>query len=151
MAYSVGCSVASTSSGGWNLALADVDAVMGSRTSRSREADVMELESYFDFLAPDDIRVKGTRIGIETILYEYIHRSQSAEVIAARYPSLTLEQVYATITYYLRYRPAVHAYLEDWLEHGRQVREAQERNLPPVVVRVRALAAQRQRAETPAP
>ena len=111
----------------------------------------MELESYFDFLAPDDIRVKGTRIGIETILYEYIHRSQSPEVIAARYPSLTLEQVYATITYYLRYRPAVHAYLEDWLEHGRQVREAQGRNLPPVVVRVRALAAQRQRAETPAP
>jgi hypothetical protein len=28
----------------------------------------MELESYFDFLAPGDIRVKGTRIGIETIL-----------------------------------------------------------------------------------
>ena len=111
----------------------------------------MELESYFDFLAPDDIRVKGTRIGIETILYEYIHRSQSPEAIAARYPSLTLEQVYATITYYLRNRPAVHAYLEDWLEHGRQVRDAQERNLPPVVVRVRALAAQRQRAETPAP
>jgi uncharacterized protein (DUF433 family) len=111
----------------------------------------MELESYFDFLAPDDIRVKGTRLGIETILYEYIHRSQSAEVIAARYLSLTLEQVHATITYYLRYRPAVHAYLEDWLERGRQVREAQERNLPPVVVRVRALAAQRQRAETPAP
>jgi hypothetical protein len=75
MAYSVGCSVASTSSGGWNLALADVDAVMGSGTSRSREAEVMELESYLDFLAPDDIRVKGTRIGIETILYEYIHRS----------------------------------------------------------------------------
>jgi hypothetical protein len=33
----------------------------------------MELESYFDFLAPDDIRIKGTRIGIETVLYEYIH------------------------------------------------------------------------------
>ena len=48
LAYSVGCSVASTSSGGWNLALADVDAVMGSGTSRSREADVMELESYFE-------------------------------------------------------------------------------------------------------
>ena len=61
----------------------------------------MELESYFDFLAQDDIRVKGTRIGIETILYDYIHRGQSPEAIAACYPSLTLEQVYATITYYL--------------------------------------------------
>jgi len=27
----------------------------------------MELESYFDFLREDDIRLKGTRIGIETI------------------------------------------------------------------------------------
>ena len=26
----------------------------------------MQLEDYFDFLAPDDIRIKGHRIGIET-------------------------------------------------------------------------------------
>jgi uncharacterized protein (DUF433 family) len=76
----------------------------------------MELESYFDFLAPDDIRIKRTRIGIKTILYEYIHRSQSPEAIAARYPSLVLEQVYATITYYLHNREAVSAYLEEWLD-----------------------------------
>jgi len=107
----------------------------------------MELESYFDFLAPDDIRVKGTRIGIETILYEYIHRGQSPEGIAERYPSLTLEQVYATITYYLHNREAINTYLEDWLEHGQRMREEQERNPPPVVVRLRALAAQRQQAE----
>jgi uncharacterized protein (DUF433 family) len=110
----------------------------------------MQLESYFDFLAPDDIRLKGTRIGIETILYDHIHRSQPPEAIAARYPSLTLEQVYATITYYLHNRATVHAYLEAWLEHGRRMREAQERNPPPVVVRLRALAAQRQRAEAQA-
>jgi uncharacterized protein (DUF433 family) len=107
----------------------------------------MELESYFDFLAPDDIRVRGTRVGIETILYEYIHRSQSPEAIAVRYPSLTLEQVYATITYYFHNRAAVTAYLEDWLEHSRRMREEQERNPPPVIVKLRAVAAQRQRAE----
>jgi hypothetical protein len=33
----------------------------------------MQLEEYFDFQRPDDIRVKGTRIGIETILYDFIH------------------------------------------------------------------------------
>src|SRR5262249_48072601 len=107
----------------------------------------MELESYFDFLAPDDIRVKGTRIGIETILYEYIHRSQSPEPTAARYPSLTLAQVYATITYYLQNREAMTTYLEDWLEYGKQRREEQKRNPPPVIVKLRAVAAQRQRAE----
>lgn len=28
----------------------------------------MQLEDYFDFQRPDDIRLKGTRVGIETIL-----------------------------------------------------------------------------------
>jgi uncharacterized protein (DUF433 family) len=97
-------------------------------------------------LAPDDIRIKGTWIGIETVLYEYIPRGQCPKEIAARYPSLTLEQVYATLTYYLRNREAINTYLEDWLEHGRQRREAQERNPPPVVVKLQALAAQRQGA-----
>jgi hypothetical protein len=32
----------------------------------------MQLEDYFNFLRPDDIRVKGTRVGIETILYDFI-------------------------------------------------------------------------------
>jgi uncharacterized protein (DUF433 family) len=101
----------------------------------------MELEGYFDFLTEDDIRIKGTRIGIETVLYEYIHRSQSPEAIAARYPSLTIEQVYATITYYFHNREAVDAYLSDWLAYGRKMREEQDRNPPPVVVRLRELAA----------
>lgn len=39
----------------------------------------MELNQYFDFLAADDIRIKGHRIGIETVLYEYLHRERTAE------------------------------------------------------------------------
>lgn len=50
----------------------------------------MQLEDYFNFLAPDDIRVKGSRIGIETILYKYIYRSRTAEEIAQAYTSLSL-------------------------------------------------------------
>lgn len=42
----------------------------------------MQLEDYFDFLAPDDIRIKGSRIGIETVLYDYIHKAMTAEEIA---------------------------------------------------------------------
>ena len=42
----------------------------------------MQIEDYFDFLAPDDIRVKGTRIGVESILYEHIHRGQPPELSA---------------------------------------------------------------------
>jgi uncharacterized protein (DUF433 family) len=106
----------------------------------------MQLEDYFDFLAPDDIRIKGSRIGIESVLYEYIHREQSPEAIAIRFPTLTLEQVYATILYYLHNRERIEAYIADWLEYGRRMREEQDRNPPPVIVRLRALKADRQKA-----
>lgn len=97
----------------------------------------MQLEEYFDFLAPDDIRIKGTRIGIESILYEYIHRGQSSEAIAEKFYTLSLDQVYATILYYLRNRESVEAYLAEWLAFSRSAREAQARNPPPVVVKLR--------------
>jgi len=104
----------------------------------------MQLEDYFNFLSPDDIRLKGTRIGIETILYDFIYQSRSPEAIAARYPSLTLEQVYATITYYLHNQEAVRAYLARWVAHGEQMRAEQERNPTPAMVKLR-----RYRAEHP--
>ena len=56
----------------------------------------MELKSYFDFQSPEDIRIKGTRIGIEIVLDDYLEGA-SPEEIAARYRYLTLDQVYATI------------------------------------------------------
>jgi uncharacterized protein (DUF433 family) len=60
------------------------------------------VSDYFDFLAPDDIRIKGHRIGIESVLYEFIHRAQTPDEIQKRFPTLTLEHVYATILYYLQ-------------------------------------------------
>lgn len=88
----------------------------------------MRLEDHFNFLAPDDIRLKGTRMGIETILYDFIHRGRRPEEIVQSYPSLTLEQVYATITYYLHNEEPVRKYLADWIEHGRRMRAEQARN-----------------------
>jgi uncharacterized protein (DUF433 family) len=102
----------------------------------------MQLEDYFEFLAPDDIRIKNHRIGIESILYEYIFREQTPETINCKFPSLTLEQIYATILYYLHYREKVDAYMRDWLEYGRKAREEQEKNPPPFVLRLRALRAE---------
>ena len=77
----------------------------------------MQLEDYFDFLSPDDIRIKGTRIGIETVLYDFIHRCRTPEEIAQSYRTLDLEQVYATILYYLHNKEAVSTYLANWIEH----------------------------------
>ncbi len=105
----------------------------------------MQIETYFNFLAEDDIRIKGTRIGIESVLYEYIHRSQTPEAIADRYHTVTLEQVYATILYYLQNREKVGAYLEDYLEYCRKAREEYEKNPPPGVVRLRKLLEEREK------
>ncbi|RKU23270.1 hypothetical protein C6500_02055 [Candidatus Poribacteria bacterium] len=104
----------------------------------------MQIEEYFNFLAENDIRIKGTRIGIETVLDEYIHNGKTAEAIADRYHTVTLEQVYATILYYLQNREKIGAYLENYLEYCRKAREEYEKNLPPVVVRLRELKAKQQ-------
>jgi len=61
----------------------------------------IQLEDYVIFLATNDIRLKNTRIGIETILYGYIYRNRTPEEIAKTYLSLSLKQVYDTVLYYL--------------------------------------------------
>lgn len=104
----------------------------------------MQLEEYFNFLAPNDIRLNGTRIGIETILYEYIYRDRTPEEIAQIYTSLTLEQVYATILYYLHNKEAVSNYITDWLESGHRMREEQRRNPSPVVQKLMQFKAERE-------
>ena len=40
------------------------------------------MENYFDFLSPDDIRIKGTRVGIETVLDDYLRGASPEEIVA---------------------------------------------------------------------
>ena len=100
---------------------------------------VMQLEDYFDVLAPDDIRIKGHRIGIETVLYEYIHNDKSAEEIQHRFQTLSLEEVYATVLYYLHNREQVGRYVAGWLDFSHQVRDDARRNPSPSAERILAL------------
>lgn len=106
---------------------------------------IYPLEDNFMFLAENDIRVKGTRVGIETILYEYIHNSKLPEVIADHYYySLTVEQVYATILYYLQNQAEVGAYLDDYLKFCQTAREEYEKDPPPGAARLRELIAEKE-------
>ncbi len=90
----------------------------------------MELENYFEFIDADAIRLKGTRVGIETVVREY-QEGACPEEIVLRYPTLSLEQVHAAITYYLANREKVEAYLhrvwqlreEAWQEQQRHPSE----------------------------
>jgi uncharacterized protein (DUF433 family) len=68
----------------------------------------MQLEDYFEFEkletkfgAVERIRVKGHRVSIEHVIDPFL-KGFSPDVIARDYyPTLSLEQVYATIIYYL--------------------------------------------------
>ncbi|MCG3193058.1 MAG: hypothetical protein DIJKHBIC_02307 [Thermoanaerobaculia bacterium] len=89
-----------------------------------------DLGDYFDVQRPDDIRIKGHRIGIETVLYDYIYRAWTPEEIARYWETLTLEEVYATILFYHRHRDFVTAYLADGLEFSRKFAEEQRKQPP---------------------
>jgi uncharacterized protein (DUF433 family) len=75
------------------------------------------LENYFQFIPSPDgstvhaIRITGTRVGIEYVLREYLDGA-SPEELALRFPTVSLEQIYATITYYLAQRQQVAQYLD---------------------------------------
>jgi uncharacterized protein (DUF433 family) len=105
------------------------------------------LEDYFDFLAPDDIRIKGHRIGIESVLYEYIFRARTPDEIADRFPSLSLEQILATLLYYQRNKAQVDAYLAAWIEFGERMRVEQAANPTPAMLRLRKFKAEREAAK----
>jgi uncharacterized protein (DUF433 family) len=98
----------------------------------------MKYDSHLDFLAPDDIRIRGTRIGIETVVHEY-ERGHTPDEIVARYPGLSLSGVFATLAYYLENKEAVDAYLATQREVSRRSRVQQDRSPSPGIARLRAL------------
>src|SRR5947209_19641503 len=54
--------------------------------------------------------VQGTRVSLDSIVHSF-REGESPETILENFDTLTLEQVYGAITYYLANQPAVDAYL----------------------------------------
>jgi uncharacterized protein (DUF433 family) len=90
----------------------------------------MKLEDNLDFVPPphEQIRLKGTRIGIEHVI-RYHKGGMTAEQIAHAfaYP-LQLAQVYAAITYYLQRKDELDAYVRRIDETGDQLRQELEKD-----------------------
>jgi uncharacterized protein (DUF433 family) len=57
-------------------------------------------------------RISGTRVSLDSVVYAFL-RGASAESIAQSFPSLTLEEVYGAIAFYLGHQSEVEAYLEE--------------------------------------
>jgi uncharacterized protein (DUF433 family) len=70
----------------------------------------MQLESYFEFLPDSRIKLKGTRVYLEDVIERYFE-GESPEEVTSHFPSVSVEQAYATILYYLANRPKMDIYI----------------------------------------
>lgn len=110
----------------------------------------MELNQYFTHLSPNDIRLKGHRIAIEDVLYEYIYNDMTPKELWERFPTLNLEKIHAVLLYYHQNKDALDAYLADWLRHGEQMRQEQTRHPSPIIQRLKRIRAERSKNGHPA-
>ena len=53
----------------------------------------------------------GSRVSLDSVVYEFL-RGESPEAIVQSFPSLSLEQVYGGIAFYLAHRDEIDAYLK---------------------------------------
>jgi hypothetical protein len=79
-------------------------------------------------------------------LDEYIHNAKSPEAIAQLFPTVTLEQVYATILFYLQNPVTVGQYVADWLDYTLKAEAEQDNHPDPALQRLKAIKASRSAA-----
>lgn len=85
------------------------------------------------------IRVADTRVTLSTVIDSFL-TGASPEEIAQDFPVLRLDDVYAVITYYLRHRAEVDAYLRERRTRAEVLRREIETHSPQTGLRDRLLA-----------
>jgi uncharacterized protein (DUF433 family) len=84
-------------------------------------------------------RVGGTRVTLDTLVRAFA-RGATAEEIAQQYPSLSLSDIYATISYYLQNREEVDKYLEERRKHAQAIKRENQKGFDQSGIRERLLA-----------
>ena len=87
----------------------------------------------------DALRVGATRVMLDSVVVAF-DQGHSAETIAQQYPSLSLEEVYGAIAYYLANKHEVNQYLCRQDEVWRRWREKAEAVTSPAAQRLRQQA-----------
>ena len=118
----------------------------------------MQLEDYFEFEKHQFAEVgevpkicfKGSRIALENIIEPYLAGESPERIFHGYRHSLTLEQVYGAITYYLHNKKDV----EEYLRRGNEVadfwyQQHLAKEPDEVTKRLRALKAQPQASNLP--
>jgi len=69
-------------------------------------------------------RITGSRVSLESIIVPFLDGA-SPETLVDEFPTLTLEQVYGAITFYLAHRTELDAYLKETEELWQEARKSQ--------------------------
>ena len=69
------------------------------------------MEKRYVTQTEDGYRIATIRVSLDSVVYDFLS-GLSPESIVDNYDTLTLEQVYGAITYYLAHRVEVDAYLQ---------------------------------------
>ena len=88
------------------------------------------------------IRVGGTRLLLEIVIYAY-NSGQSAEEITHYYPPIKLADVHSVIAYYLRHRNQVDEYVAEVERDAKRIHAEIEAKFPTTGLRERLLARQK--------
>lgn len=84
------------------------------------------------------VRVGGTRVSLDQIVSAF-NEGSTPEQIVDSFDTLSLADVYAVITYYLRHRGEVDAYVEELWHQAHEARLRNEARFDPTGVRERLL------------
>ena len=93
-------------------------------------------------LATDEdgvVRAAESRVTLDALVHAF-DAGATAEEIAQQYPSVSLDDVYAVVTYYLRQRSQVEDYLKTRDAESEQTRRDNESRHDPAGIRERLLA-----------
>lgn len=102
---------------------------------------VLPPSPYLDIHAPDNVRVRGTRIDICLVVEDYLEGRVPEETVLA-YPTLELAQIYGVIAYYLEHRADVDRYVAARVQQARDLERAyRERPESPIVKKLKAMRA----------
>lgn len=80
------------------------------------------------------MRVGSTRVSLDSVVIAF-KQGYSPEEIALDFASLTLDEVYSAINYYLQHKSEVEQYLAERAEQNEQFRNEAEARFDPQAIR----------------
>ncbi len=91
------------------------------------------------------VRIGGTRVTLDSVVYAF-QRGETPEQVAYSFDTLSLADIYATMTYYLQHKAEVDAYLQERERQAEEIRRENEAGLFFAGMRERLLSRRKETA-----